>query len=80
MVHRGRALYGGAPPSTRPRGVHDFDEFWEFVSGSLNAGPHGPNPLDGTFGPAAVFVHAPLEQNNPPLDAYQQFGEARIGG
>lgn len=29
----------------------DFDPFWEFVSGPLNAGGFGPNALDKTFGP-----------------------------
>lgn len=59
----------------------DFDEFWEFVSGPLNAGAFGPNDLDGTFGPEAVFVHAPPVQNASPLDgAFQHFGEVRIDG
>lgn len=59
----------------------DFDEFWEFVSGPLNAGAFGPNDLDPTFGPEAVFVHAPPEPNTSPLDAdYQHFGEVRIDG
>lgn len=57
-----------------------FDEFWEFVSGPLNAGAGGPNPLDDTFGPEAVFVHAPPAQNSSPLDAFQHFGEVRIDG
>ncbi|MBF6190183.1 alkaline phosphatase D family protein [Nocardia sp. CDC186] len=58
----------------------DFDEFWEFVSGPLNAGAFGPNQLDGTFGPEAVYVHAPPVQNSSPLDAFQHFGEVRIDG
>ncbi|MFI9505492.1 alkaline phosphatase D family protein [Nocardia sp. NPDC052566] len=59
----------------------DFDEFWEFVSGPLNAGAFGPNPLDATFGPEAVFVHAPPVQNASPLDgAFQHFGEVLIDG
>lgn len=59
----------------------EFDEFWEFVSGPLNAGAFGPNILDGTFGPEAVFVHAPPVQNSSPLDgAYQHFGEVTIDG
>ena len=29
----------------------EFAPFWEFVSGPLNAGTFGPNPLDATFGP-----------------------------
>jgi alkaline phosphatase D len=58
----------------------DFDEFWEFVSGPLNAGAFGPNPLDGTFGPEAVFVHAPTVQNASPLAGFQHFGEVLIDG
>lgn len=58
----------------------DFDEFWEFVSGPLNAGGFGPNDLDGTFGPEAVFVHAPPEAGTSPLDGYQHFGEVFIDG
>ncbi|APE38145.1 alkaline phosphatase [Nocardia mangyaensis] len=59
----------------------DFDEFWEFVSGPLNAGAFGPNDLDPTFGPEAVFVHAPPKPNTSPLEAdYQHFGEVRIDG
>ncbi|GGK48685.1 putative phosphodiesterase/alkaline phosphatase [Nocardia camponoti] len=59
----------------------DFDEFWEFVSGPLNAGAFGPNDLDPTFGPEAVFVHAPPAPNTSPLDLeFQHFGEVRIDG
>lgn len=58
----------------------DFDEFWEFVSGPLNAGGFGPNDLDGTFGPEAVFVHAPPEAGISPLDGFQHFGEVFIDG
>ncbi|WP_305092791.1 alkaline phosphatase [Prescottella sp. R16] len=58
----------------------DFDEFWEFVSGPLNAGGFGPNELDATFGPEAVFVHAPPTANSSPLDGFQHFGEVDIAG
>ncbi|MFC9665235.1 alkaline phosphatase D family protein [Nocardia sp. NPDC127606] len=59
----------------------DFDEFWEFVSGPLNAGAFGPNPLDPTFGPEAVYVHAPPTANTSPMDPeYQHFGEVKIDG
>ncbi len=59
----------------------DFDEFWEFVSGPLHAGAFGPNVLDATFGPEAVFVHAPPAQNTSPLDGgFQHFGEVLIDG
>jgi alkaline phosphatase D len=61
--------------------VGDFAPFWEFVSGPANAGAFGPNRLDGTFGPEAVFVHAPPAANTSPLDpAYQHFGEVDIDG
>lgn len=61
--------------------VGDFAPFWEFVSGPANAGAFGPNRLDGTFGPQAVFVHAPPAANTSPFDqAYQHFGEVEIDG
>ncbi|MCG8926246.1 alkaline phosphatase [Lentzea sp. CC55] len=55
--------------------VGDFDPFWEFVSGPLHSGAFGPNALDPTFGPQAVFVHAPPAANTSPLDGFQHFGE-----
>jgi alkaline phosphatase D len=56
----------------------DFDPFWEFVSGPLNAGGFGPNKLDATFGPEAVFVKAPPAANTAPAQGYQFFGEVDI--
>jgi alkaline phosphatase D len=56
----------------------DFDPFWEFVSGPLNAGGFGPNKLDATFGPEAVFVKAPPAANTSPAQGYQFFGEVDI--
>ncbi|GGS41942.1 alkaline phosphatase D family protein [Actinokineospora fastidiosa] len=58
----------------------DFDPFWEFVSGPLHAGAFGPNALDPTFGPEAVFVHAPPRANLSPLEGFQHFGEVDIDG
>ena len=58
----------------------DFDPFWEFVSGPLNAGGFGPNALDGTFGPKAEFVAAPPRANTSPLEGFQFFGEVEIDG
>ncbi|TDP67949.1 alkaline phosphatase D [Actinokineospora alba] len=60
--------------------VGDFDPFWEFVSGPLNAGAFGPNKLDPTFGPEAVFVHAPPAANTSPMDGFQHFGDVEIDG
>jgi alkaline phosphatase D len=58
----------------------DFTPFWEFVSGPAHAGGFGPNVLDGTFGPEAVFVHAPPRANTSPAEGYQHFGEVSIDG
>ena len=58
----------------------DFDGFWEFVSGPLNAGSFGPNTLDGTFGPQVVFSKAPPagQANLSPYSGLQFFGEVNI--
>lgn len=58
----------------------DFDGFWEFVAGPLNAGTFGPNRLDGTFGPHVVFVKAPPpgQANLSPYSGLQFFGEVNI--
>lgn len=58
----------------------DFEPFWEFVAGPLNAGSYGPNPLDKTFGPEAVFEKAPPAQNLSPFAGFQFFGEVNIDG
>ena len=58
--------------------VQDFTPFWEFVSGPAHAGAFGPNVLDGTFGPEAVFVHAPPVANTSPAEGFQHFGEVSI--
>lgn len=59
-------------------GFTEFDGFWEFVSGPLNAGAFGPGVLDPTFGPEAAFVLAPPAQNTSPLDGFQNFGEVEV--
>jgi len=56
----------------------DFDGFWEFVSGPINAGSFGPGDLDNTFGPQVVFQKAPPSQNYSPLGGYQFFGQVDI--
>ncbi|WUI00468.1 alkaline phosphatase D family protein [Spirillospora sp. NBC_00431] len=56
----------------------DFDPFWEFVSGPLNAGAFGPNKLEGTFGPQLKFVQPAPQPNTSPADGYQFFGDAQI--
>jgi alkaline phosphatase D len=61
-------------------GFKDFDGFWEFVSGPLNAGSFGPNTLDATFGPQVVFFKAPPsgQVNLSPFSGLQFFGEVNI--
>jgi alkaline phosphatase D len=59
---------------------HDFDPFWEFVSGPLNAGSFGPNVLDNTFGPKVMFQKAPATPNAPPSAGFQFFGQVDIDG
>ena len=58
----------------------DFDGFWEFVSGPLNAGTFGPSTLDGTFGPQVMFVKTPPpgQANLSPYSGLQFFGEVNI--
>jgi len=58
----------------------DFNGFWEFVSGPLNAGSFGPNTKDGTFGIQAVFEKAPPagQVNLSPYAGLQFFGEVNI--
>jgi len=58
----------------------DFEPFWEFVSGPLNAGSFGPNTLDDTFGPQVVFQKAPAAPNWSPFAGYQFFGQVDIDG
>ena len=57
-----------------------FDPFWEFVAGPLNAGTFGPNELDKTFGPAVKFTGVPpgMKPNRPPSDGLQFFGTLKI--
>ena len=58
----------------------DFDPFWEFVAGPLNAGTFGPNKMDATFGPEVKFTGIPpgMKPNRPPSDGFQFFGQMRI--
>ncbi|MBK3626207.1 alkaline phosphatase D family protein [Streptomyces sp. MBT49] len=58
----------------------DFEPFWEFVSGPLNAGAFPASALDGTFGPERVFVKAPTASNVSPAGGYQFFGQVDIDG
>ncbi|CAN5600807.1 hypothetical protein BH24ACT11_BH24ACT11_20290 [soil metagenome] len=56
----------------------DFDPFWGFVSGPLNAGGFGPNDLDATFGPRVAFEQRPQRVNSSPAEGGQYVGEVAI--
>jgi alkaline phosphatase D len=60
----------------------DFDPFWEFVAGPLNAGTFGPTGMDDTFGPEVKFVGVPkdMKPNRSPKDGLQFFGAVKIDG
>ncbi|MFF4603306.1 alkaline phosphatase D family protein [Streptomyces sp. NPDC001339] len=58
----------------------DFEPFWEFVSGPLNAGGFQAVALDGTFGPAQAFVRAPDRANTSPAESPPNYGEIDIDG
>jgi alkaline phosphatase D len=51
----------------------DFDPFWEFVAGPINAGSFGPNAMDGTFGPEVVFSKAGSFAGESPRDGENQY-------
>jgi alkaline phosphatase D len=58
----------------------EFDPFWEFVAGPLNAGTFAPSPLDPTFGPEVKFNGTPadLKGNRPPSEGLQFFGTLKF--
>lgn len=56
----------------------DFEPFWEFVAGPLNAGSFGPNSVDNTFGPEVVFQKAPESPNMSPFAGLQFYGDVQI--
>ncbi|WP_218838847.1 alkaline phosphatase D family protein [Sphingomonas guangdongensis] len=55
----------------------DFDPFWEFVAGPINAGTgtSAGNPLDPTFGPALVYDSMP----SAPIDSSPRGGNQFFG-
>jgi alkaline phosphatase D len=73
------AAYRYAPEKAQ---FTDFEPFWEFVAGPINAGTFGPNDVDLTFGPEEKFLSIPrdMKQNRSPLDGFQFFGLGRIDG
>ena len=60
----------------------EFDPFWEFVAGPLNAGTFGPGKLDATFGPEARFRSIPegLKPNRSPAEGFQFYGTVKVDG
>ena len=61
----------------------DFEPFWEFVSGPLNAGTFGPNELDNTFGPQLRYSRRRSAAQGPEPGAelgLQFFGHVAIDG
>ncbi|MDV8149763.1 alkaline phosphatase D family protein [Arthrobacter sp. B10-11] len=54
-------------------GFTDFDPFWEFVAGPINAGSFGPGELDGTFGPEVAFYKTGAYPNQSPRTGENQF-------
>ncbi len=60
----------------------DFNPFWEFVAGPLNAGTFKPGDMDDTFGLQVKFVGVPkdLKPNRSPKDGFQFFGAVKIDG
>lgn len=58
----------------------DFDPFWEFVAGPINAGTFGPSQMDGTFGPDVAFFKAGAYANQSPRNGESQyFGHVDLG-
>jgi alkaline phosphatase D len=58
----------------------EFDPFWEFVAGPLNAGAFAPGEMDPTFGPEVKFTgtSATTKANRPPSEGLQFFGTLAI--
>ena len=60
----------------------DFNPFWEFIAGPLNAGTFGPGELDSTFGPQVKFTGIPkgMKPNRSPKEGFQFFGAVKLDG
>ncbi|WP_313814196.1 alkaline phosphatase D family protein [Glutamicibacter sp.] len=56
----------------------DFNEFWEFVAGPVNAGSFGPNKMDQTFGPTVDFSLAGTTNQSPRNGKGQFFGHVSL--
>ncbi len=58
----------------------DFDPFWEFMAGPLNAGTGMLHPLDNTFGPNMEWasISKDVPRHAPPSDGLQFYGIVEI--
>jgi alkaline phosphatase D len=56
----------------------DFNPFWEFVAGPINAGSFGPNEMDATFGPHVDFQKAGPALGSPRDGKGQFFGRVEV--
>lgn len=57
----------------------DFEPFYEFVAGAIHAGSFGPNKLEGTFGPKALFEKSgDYVAQSPRFGTNQFFGHVEI--
>lgn len=79
------ALYRHEEPTNRAfidqRFGRDFDPFWEFVAGPINAGTGtlAGNPVDTTFGAEVVFKAVPDTLTDAsPLAGLQVFGQGEV--
>jgi alkaline phosphatase D len=63
-------------------GFYDFNPFWEFIAGPLNAGTFAPSKMDNTFGPQVKFTGVPAgtKPNRSPKEGYQFFGRVEVAG
>ncbi|ELP69298.1 hypothetical protein STRTUCAR8_01210 [Streptomyces turgidiscabies Car8] len=61
---------GAAVPALTNR-LTDFEPFWEFLSGPLNATAFPASTLDCPFGPKRVSVKAPTAANAWPVGGYR---------
>ena len=55
----------------------DFNPFWEFIAGPINAATLRPHRIDQTFGAERVFLSVPERRSGggrSPLDGEQYFG------
>ena len=76
-VHYAASLYYD-PAHAR---FHDFDGFWEFVSGPLHAASLAPGGLDNTFGPEFRWTSRPKGgKASGPYTNEQYFSTVRIDG